>query len=84
VTGTLNGLFADSVAVTVVKHWVPHTPPTQTKLPPHATAVPHWPQPLHVWTPVVPEHCVAPGMHTGDEGHEQVSQAQLGLQDWFP
>jgi hypothetical protein len=39
-----------------------HPPLTQAMLL-HATGVPHWPEVLHVCTPL-PEHCLAPGLQT--------------------
>jgi len=84
VTGVVNGLLSVTTDVTVFRHCVPHTPPTHTRLDVHATAGPHWPHPLQVSTPVVPEHCVVPGLQTGAVVHEQAPQAQLVLQDCVP
>lgn len=50
----------------------------------HATAAPHCPHALHVCTPVVPEHWVAPGVQTGVDGHEQAPQPQLELHVCVP
>ena len=49
----------------------------------HATALPHWPQALQVSTPL-PEHCVAPGVHAGFAGHEQLPHAHVELHSSDP
>jgi hypothetical protein len=50
---------------------------------PQATAAPHCPHPSHVCT-LLPEHCVAPGVHAGAVGHEHVPQPQLAEQSSVP
>jgi hypothetical protein len=50
---------------------------------PQLVGLPHCPQVLHVCTPV-PEHCLAPGVHTGVDAQEQEPQAQLELQVSLP
>jgi hypothetical protein len=49
----------------------------------HATALPHWPHELQVSTPL-PEHCVAPGVHAGFAGQEQLPHAHVALQSSDP
>jgi hypothetical protein len=50
---------------------------------PHDTGLPHWPHGSHVCTPL-PEHCFAPGEHTGIDPHEHEPHAQLMLHVSLP
>jgi hypothetical protein len=60
-----------------------HAPLAHDWLAAHPTTVPHWPQELHVCTPL-PEHLVAPGVHTGLGGHEQPPQEHVALHVCVP
>jgi hypothetical protein len=63
----------------------PQTPFSHVLPLPHAVGVvPHWPVPLHVRNPVVPEHSTEPGMHathdelkqTGSDGGQSLFKVQ--------
>ncbi len=60
-----------SIDVTVRVHATPHAP-LHVCPDAHDVAVAHWPQASHVCIALVEEHCVAPGVHTGTDGHEQL------------
>ena len=55
-----------------------HMPLEQIIPAPHEVALPHCPQASHVWM-LLPEHCFAFGVHTGDGGQEQEPHEQLVL-----
>lgn len=64
-------------------HTPVHTAATQVCLT-HAT-LSHWPHVSHVSAAsLVAEHCVAAGVHTDADGHEQALQAQLASQVCVP
>ena len=65
-----------------VVHEPLQTPAMQVPLV-QAVGVPHRPQPPHVCTSV-PEHCVAPGVHTGAAPHEQVPHAHVDVHICMP
>jgi hypothetical protein len=69
-------VHAAGEAVGVVWHSGPtQAPPWQEYL--QDAAAPHCPHALHVSTPVVPEHCVAAGVHTGAAPQEHAPHAQV-------
>lgn len=59
----------------------PSGPPASVQPPRHG---PHCPQLLHVSYEQGPHDCVAFGVHTGNDGHEQAPQVQLEVHVWPP